>query len=123
MIAVKDKFLRLTPEEYFVWEEHQLLRHEVLVGLLESGHALASARRAAGLLPDRLSHEQPLGATELVDQHGLLVDAAGVWPSGERPILLGFHLALQGRHDDMVFHSRLEGVVPWGEHPKHDAMI
>jgi Uma2 family endonuclease len=32
MIAVKDKFLRLTPEEYFVWEEQQLLRHEYLSG-------------------------------------------------------------------------------------------
>ena len=32
MIAVKDKFLKLTPEEYFVWEEQQLLRHEYLSG-------------------------------------------------------------------------------------------
>jgi Uma2 family endonuclease len=32
MIAVKDKFLRLTPEEYFIWEEQQLLRHEYLSG-------------------------------------------------------------------------------------------
>jgi len=32
MIAVKDKFLKLTPEEYFIWEEQQLLRHEYLNG-------------------------------------------------------------------------------------------
>ena len=32
MIAVKDKFPKLTPEEYFVWEEKQLLRHEYLNG-------------------------------------------------------------------------------------------
>ena len=32
MIAVKDKFPKLTPEEYFVWEEQQLLRHEYLNG-------------------------------------------------------------------------------------------
>ena len=32
MIAVKDKFLKLTPEEYFIWEEQQLLRHEYLKG-------------------------------------------------------------------------------------------
>ena len=32
MIAVKDKFLKLTPEEYFIWEEQQLLRHEYLSG-------------------------------------------------------------------------------------------
>ena len=25
MIAVKDKFPKLTPEEYFMWEEQQLL--------------------------------------------------------------------------------------------------
>ncbi|MEA5617071.1 Uma2 family endonuclease [Cronbergia sp. UHCC 0137] len=34
MIAVKDKFPKLTPEEYFVWEEKQLLRHEYLNGKL-----------------------------------------------------------------------------------------
>ncbi|MTJ47959.1 Uma2 family endonuclease [Dolichospermum sp. UHCC 0259] len=34
MIAVKDKFPKLTPEEYFVWEEKQLLRHEYLNGEL-----------------------------------------------------------------------------------------
>jgi Uma2 family endonuclease len=32
MIAVKDKFPKLTPEEYFIWEEQQLLRHEYLSG-------------------------------------------------------------------------------------------
>ncbi|MFN5955987.1 MAG: Uma2 family endonuclease [Dolichospermum sp.] len=32
MMAVKDKFPKLTPEEYFVWEEKQLLRHEYLNG-------------------------------------------------------------------------------------------
>ena len=32
MIAVKGKFPKLTPEEYFVWEEKQLLRHEYLNG-------------------------------------------------------------------------------------------
>ncbi|BAZ85448.1 Uma2 family endonuclease [Dolichospermum compactum] len=32
MIVVKDKFPKLTPEEYFVWEEQQLLRHEYLNG-------------------------------------------------------------------------------------------
>ena len=32
MIAVKDRFLKLTPEEYFIWEEQQLLRHEYLSG-------------------------------------------------------------------------------------------
>ncbi|MBE9233996.1 Uma2 family endonuclease [Cuspidothrix issatschenkoi LEGE 03284] len=32
MIAVTDKFPKLTPEEYFVWEEKQLLRHEYLNG-------------------------------------------------------------------------------------------
>ena len=31
MIAVKDRFLKLTPEEYFIWEQ-QLLRHEYLNG-------------------------------------------------------------------------------------------
>jgi Uma2 family endonuclease len=32
MIVVKDKFSKLTPEEYFIWEEKQLLRHEYLNG-------------------------------------------------------------------------------------------
>lgn len=32
MIAAKDSFLKLTPEEYFIWEEQQLLRHEYLGG-------------------------------------------------------------------------------------------
>jgi Uma2 family endonuclease len=32
MIAVKGKFPKLTPEEYFVWEEKQFLRHEYLNG-------------------------------------------------------------------------------------------
>ena len=32
MIVVKDKFPNLTPEEYFIWEEQQLLRHEYLSG-------------------------------------------------------------------------------------------
>ena len=32
MIGVKGKFPKLTPEEYFVWEEQQLLRHEYLNG-------------------------------------------------------------------------------------------
>ena len=32
MIAVKDRFLKLTPEEYFIWEEQQQLRHEYLSG-------------------------------------------------------------------------------------------
>ncbi|MBW4645184.1 MAG: Uma2 family endonuclease [Goleter apudmare HA4340-LM2] len=32
MIAVKGKFPKLTPEEYFAWEEEQLLRHEYLNG-------------------------------------------------------------------------------------------
>jgi len=32
MIAVKDKFPKLTPEEYFIGEEQQLLRHEYLSG-------------------------------------------------------------------------------------------
>ncbi|WP_371416139.1 Uma2 family endonuclease [Aphanizomenon sp. UHCC 0183] len=31
-LLVKDKFPKLTPEEYFVWEEQQLLRHEYLNG-------------------------------------------------------------------------------------------
>ena len=32
MIAVKDNFLRFTPEEYFTWEEQQLERHELIDG-------------------------------------------------------------------------------------------
>jgi len=32
MIAVKDRFPKLTPAEYFIWEEQQLLRHEYLNG-------------------------------------------------------------------------------------------
>jgi len=32
MIALKDSFLKLTPEEYFIWEEQQQLRHEYLSG-------------------------------------------------------------------------------------------
>ncbi|BAB76298.1 Uma2 family endonuclease [Anabaena sp. FACHB-709] len=32
MIAVKGKFPKLTPEEYFIWEEKQQLRHEYLNG-------------------------------------------------------------------------------------------
>jgi Uma2 family endonuclease len=32
MIALKDNFAKLTPEEYFVWEEKQLLRHEYFNG-------------------------------------------------------------------------------------------
>ena len=32
MIVAKDKFPKLTPEEYFIWEEKQLLRHEYLNG-------------------------------------------------------------------------------------------
>lgn len=36
MIAVKDKFPKLTPEEYFIWEEQQLLRHEYLNGEVDA---------------------------------------------------------------------------------------
>jgi Uma2 family endonuclease len=32
MVAVKDNFQRLTPEEYFTWEEQQLERHEYIEG-------------------------------------------------------------------------------------------
>lgn len=32
MIATKENFLRFTPEEYFVWEEQQLHRHEYIDG-------------------------------------------------------------------------------------------
>ncbi len=32
MIALKDSFPKLTPEEYFIWEEQQLLRHEYFNG-------------------------------------------------------------------------------------------
>ena len=32
MVAVQDNFPRLTPEEYFVWEEQQLERHEYIDG-------------------------------------------------------------------------------------------
>jgi Uma2 family endonuclease len=32
MVAVKDSFRRFTPEEYFVWEEQQLERHELIDG-------------------------------------------------------------------------------------------
>jgi len=32
MIGAKGKFPKLTPEEYFVWEEKQLFRHEYLNG-------------------------------------------------------------------------------------------
>jgi Uma2 family endonuclease len=32
MIAAKDRFPKLTPEEYFIWEEQQLVRHEYLNG-------------------------------------------------------------------------------------------
>ena len=32
MIAVKENFPQLTPEEYFAWEEKQLNKHEYLEG-------------------------------------------------------------------------------------------
>jgi Uma2 family endonuclease len=32
MVAIKDNFLRFTPEEYFAWEEQQLERHEYIDG-------------------------------------------------------------------------------------------
>jgi Uma2 family endonuclease len=32
MIAVRENFPKLTPEEYFVWEEQQQLRHEYIDG-------------------------------------------------------------------------------------------
>jgi Uma2 family endonuclease len=32
MVAVKDNYLRFTPEEYFAWEEQQLERHEYING-------------------------------------------------------------------------------------------
>lgn len=32
MVAAKEQFPKLTPEEYFAWEEHQLFRHEYLNG-------------------------------------------------------------------------------------------
>lgn len=32
MVAVKDSFRRFTPAEYFVWEEQQLERHELIDG-------------------------------------------------------------------------------------------
>jgi hypothetical protein len=30
MIAVKENFPKLTPEEYFAWEEKQLEKHELI---------------------------------------------------------------------------------------------
>ena len=32
MIAVKENFPQLTPEEYFAWEEKQLEKHELING-------------------------------------------------------------------------------------------
>jgi Uma2 family endonuclease len=32
MIALKDNSPRFTPEEYFTWEEQQLMRHEYING-------------------------------------------------------------------------------------------
>jgi Uma2 family endonuclease len=32
MIAARESFPRLTPEEYFAWEEQQLHRHEYIDG-------------------------------------------------------------------------------------------
>lgn len=32
MVATKDNFSRFTPEEYFIWEEQQLERHELING-------------------------------------------------------------------------------------------
>jgi len=32
MIAIKENFLQMTPEEYFVWEEQQLEKHELING-------------------------------------------------------------------------------------------
>jgi Uma2 family endonuclease len=32
MVAIKDNFPRFTPDEYFVWEEQQLERHELIDG-------------------------------------------------------------------------------------------
>jgi Uma2 family endonuclease len=32
MVAIKENFPKLTPEEYFVWEEQQLERHEYIDG-------------------------------------------------------------------------------------------
>jgi Uma2 family endonuclease len=32
MVAIKKHFPRLTPEEYFAWEEQQLERHEYIHG-------------------------------------------------------------------------------------------
>jgi Uma2 family endonuclease len=36
MVAIKDNFLRFTPEEYFAWEEQQLERHEYIDGEVDA---------------------------------------------------------------------------------------
>jgi Uma2 family endonuclease len=59
MIALKDKFPQLTPEEYFAWEEGQLEKHEYIDGNVyamsggSKNHSLISVRLLR-LLADRL---------------------------------------------------------------------
>ena len=53
MVAVKNDYLKLTPKEYFSWEEHQLERHEYVDGkanVMTSGtvnHSIVSVKFAA----------------------------------------------------------------------------
>ncbi len=50
MIAIKDNYPRLTPEEYFAWEEQQLEKHEYIDGEIyamsggSKNHSLISVR-------------------------------------------------------------------------------
>ncbi|MBD2136202.1 Uma2 family endonuclease [Anabaena sp. FACHB-1237] len=50
MIAAKENFATLTPEEYFIWEEQQLEKHELIDGQIyamsggSKNHSLLSAR-------------------------------------------------------------------------------
>ena len=64
MIAIKDKFPKLTPEEYFVWEEKQLLRHEYLNGEL---YAMS-------------------GGTQNHGRIASILNTVGIWTFVEKPV-------------------------------------
>jgi Uma2 family endonuclease len=57
MIAAKENFPQLTPEEYFIWEEKQLEKHEYIDGQIYAmgGHSINSSSVNHGRIAIRLT--------------------------------------------------------------------
>ena len=73
MIAIKENFLTLTPEEYFTWEEQQLEKHELIDGQVYamSGGSVNHSRIAIRFATMVDTHLEDRKSTRLNSSHDL----------------------------------------------------